>query len=78
MTSKMRFRNDGAFQIYMASINCTFSKNSILNYHMFYHDQTFYRHLLLVTKYVFTYNDKIEHVEQVTYTNVTFEFYTMT
>lgn len=34
----------------------------------------FNRLLLMVTKYVLTYNDKIEHVEQVTCTNVTFEF----
>jgi hypothetical protein len=74
----MRFCNDGAFQLYMASINCTCLKNSILNYHMFYHVQTFYPHLVIVTIYVFTYNDKIEHVEQVAYTGVTFEFYIMT
>jgi hypothetical protein len=78
MTGKMRFFNDGAFQLYMASIKCTFLKNSILNYHMFHHVQTFHPHLVIVTIYVFTYNDKIQHVEQVAYTGVTFEFYIMT
>jgi hypothetical protein len=45
---------------------------------MLSNDQTFDQHLLMDTNYVLTYNDKIEHVEQVTFINVTFEFYIMT
>jgi len=56
MTNKMRFSNDGALQTDMASINCTFLKNPVLKYHMLYLDQTFYQLLLMVAKYVLTYN----------------------
>jgi hypothetical protein len=72
MTNKMRLSNDGAFQINVASIDCTFLENSILKYHMLHLDQILWL-LLMVAMYVLTYNDKIEHdVEQVTCTNVTF------